>query len=158
MSTVQEVYEEALEDLLSSWTALDLVMTHYDGPVREAASKRQVLLENISDIVREDKYDVPSIGEFINDYMFEKFHMELDDESHFSVAKIAMEAWELAKRGIRPQIPKTQNGARGSLVQEIVEEVDGDSGMEDDEPSQSAPQPRIVTDEDGWSTILPRHN
>jgi hypothetical protein len=163
-SSIQSVYEDVLDEVLTSWTALDLAGGQYDGQLREAREKRQVLLEAISDAVREDKYEVQDIAEFINEYMYEQFFMELDDESHFGVAKVCLDAWNMCKNGQRPHMIKQTSGSSCSVIKDVSEEVDQDADMEDShmeddsEQSQSANRPHVVTDEDGWSTIVPKSN
>ena len=135
-------------------------MTHYDGQYREGQDKRQTLLESLADAIRGDKFELEDIAEFLNEFMYDMFSMELDDNSHYDVAKVAMEAWVLVKQGIRPQITKRQSGASCSELKDQTEEVSDDEDMEDtdmtDEPSKSSSQPKIVTDDDGWSTIVPQ--
>jgi len=164
-SQLQSVFEDVLDQILTSWTALDLAVGHFDGQLREAQEKRQILLEAISDSIRDEKYEVQDIAEFISEFMYEHFFMELDDESHFGVAKVCMDAWIMCKEGKLPQIAIRVSGSGASVLKDISEEVDEDVEMEDSnmqdesgEPSQSVNRPHVVTDEDGWSTIVPKQN
>ncbi len=157
---VVESYERVLEEILASWTALDLAVGHYDGPIRDAQDKRIVLLESISDAVTQEKYELNDIAEFINEYMYENFFMELDDNSQYDVARVCMEAWLVCKEGRIPQIPGRRSGATCSVVQDLAVEVDdevdesGDTEMVDE--SRRATNPKTVTDDDGWTTVIPR--
>lgn len=164
MSTVQQVFEEVLDDVLGSWTALELAMTHYDGHFRDAQYKRMTLLGSVSDAVRSDKYELEDVAEFLYSFMDEEFNMELDDNSHVDVASVILNAWYMVRQGVRPQLAKRATGAAVSVIQDKCEEVDGgeetdDVNMddEDDKRNQSNHQPKIVTDEDGWSTVVPRN-
>ena len=158
-----ESYEKVLDGVLASWTALDLAVGHYDGPIRDAQEKRIVLLESISDAVRQEKYELNDIAEFINDYMYENFSMELDDNSQFDVARVCMEAWAVCKEGRIPQIPGRRSGATCSVVHDLAVEVDEDGeDVEDvdmaDGSRPHAPHPKTVTDEDGWTTVIPKQH
>jgi hypothetical protein len=160
-SSVKGIYEEVVDEILASWTALDLAIGHYDGQLRDAHEKRQVLLEAISDAVSEDRYEVQDIAEFINEYMYENFFMELDDESHIGVARVCIDAWNMCKTGQRPVVAKRASGSSCSVIKDDSEEIDEDAEMADshmdEEPSSNhCNRPHVVTDEDGWSTVVPR--
>ena len=161
MATVQQVFEEVLDDILSSWTALELAMNHYDGHFREGQDKRMVLLGSLSDAIRSEQYELEDVAEFLFKFLDEEFNMELDDNSDVDVAAVSTHAWQLVRQGIRPQLVRRVAGASVSVIQDHTQEVEGepaDADMEDDAggKSQFANQPRIVTDDDGWSTIVPR--
>lgn len=159
-----ESFEVVIEEILSSWTALDLAIGHYDGSISDAKEKRTVLLESLSDAIRQEKYDVNDIAEFINDYMYENFFMELDDNSEVSVARVCIDAWIACKQGRIPQIPGGRNGASCSVLQdlavEVDDEIDGsdeDTEMADDSHGSSRQiNPKTITDDDGWTTIVPK--
>ena len=158
-----ETFEAVLDEILTSWTALDLAIGHYDGSIRDAKEKRTILLESLSDAIRQEKYEMGEIAEFINEYMYDSFFMELDDNSPFDIARVCMEAWAVCKQGRVPQIPGRKNGANCSIVQNLTEEVDesasdiDDTEMADDpNPQSRPPQPRTITDEDGWTTVVPK--
>jgi hypothetical protein len=152
------VFEEVLAQILNSWTALELAVTHFDGQFRDAQHNKQQLLESLCDAIVEDKYSQEDIAGYVNDYMFDHFHMELDDDSQFEVAKASMDAWTICRTGARPHIARRPNGANCSIVKEEVDEVDEDEDMGDDSPrdpsSSTQRQPKVVTDEEGWSTVM----
>ena len=157
MTTTREVLDQFLFKVLGSWTALELASTHYGGNFRDAQHKQQVLLESLSDAVISDQYGVDDIAEFLNLYLFDEFSMELDDSSHVEVATVILNGWSQIKHGVIPQITGRSSGARASTFTDNTEEtsdVDDDANMTE-ERSQSH-GPRIVTDEDGWSTVVPR--
>lgn len=151
-----ELFESVLYEILSSWTALELAVQHYDGPIRDAHAKRQELLECLCDAITEDKYTVEDIAEYLCDFLFEKFYLELDDNSHFEVATVSIQAWAMCKSGTRPVVAHNKNSAGGSIVKEMIEEVDfSDADENMDGPSVSSQrQPRVMTDDDGWSTVM----
>jgi uncharacterized protein YeeX (DUF496 family) len=165
VNRVVESFETAIDGILSSWTALDLAIGHYDGSIRDAKEKRAVLLESLSDAIRQEKYEVNDIAEFINDYMYENFFMELDDHSEVSVARVSMDAWIVCKQGRIPQIPGGRNGASSSVLQDLAVEVDDeiDDGDEDIEMADDShvtgrlSNPKTITDDDGWTTIVPKN-
>ena len=157
MTTTRESLERFLMAVLGSWTAFELASTHYGGNFRDAQRKQQLLLDSLVDAVLSDQYEVDDIAEFLNLYLFDEFSMELDDMSHVEVARVVLDGWSLIKQGVVPALPGRASGARASTFADNTEEtsdVDDDTNMTD-APSQSH-QPRIVTDEDGWSTVIPR--
>lgn len=153
-----QTFESVLGEILSSWTALELAVQHYDGPIKVAQEKSVDLLESLCDAITTDKYSMEDISEYICEFMLEKFHMELDDDSHLQVAAVALQSWGLCKTGVRPVVAQKRNSVGGSVIRELVEEVedsDDDDDMMGDGPSSSSNrQPRVVTDEDGWSTVM----
>jgi len=165
LGRVVEAFETVLDEILASWTALDLAVGHYDGPLRDAQEKRAVLLESISDAVRQEKYELNDIAEFINDYMYENFSMDLDDNSQFDVARVCMEAWCVCKEGRVPQIPRRKNGATCSVVQDLAVEVDSEDNdaedtemVDDSQPRARSSNPKTITDDDGWTTVCPKQH
>lgn len=154
--SAQQVLEEALDAILGSWTALELAVAHFDGQFREAQNRRQTLLEALTDALIANQYEVADIADFLNEYMLEHFAMELDDESQYEVAKVSMDAYTLVRQGVRPEIRAKQNGASVSTLKDQTEEVSDNEDMECDGQAQSTHQPRIITDDDGWSTVVPR--
>lgn len=166
MDRSSETLEKVIDQVLSSWTAMDLAIGHYDGSIREAKEKRTVLLESLSDAIRQEKYELNDIAEFINDYMYENFFIELDDHSQVSVARVCMDAWAACKQGVVPQVPDGRNGASSSVLQDLAVEVDDetegadeDTEMVDDShvPARSS-NPKTITDDDGWTTIVPKNH
>jgi hypothetical protein len=159
MTTCREVLEGFLDELLSSWTALDLAVTHFDGQYREAQARRECLIESLTDAIIAETFEVTDIAEFLTEFLFEQFSVELDDESHYQVATVISQGWKLIKQGVRPQFPKRASGATNSTIADNTEEVSGDEDAETHgESMQSNSGPRIVTDEDGWSTVVPRNS
>jgi hypothetical protein len=158
MSAQQQVLEEVLDAILGSWTALELAVAHFDGQYRDAQNRRQTLLESLTDALLSNQYELVDIAEFLNEYMLEQFSMELDDNSHYEVAKVALDAHAMIRQGVRPHIRRREHGAAVSMLKDQTEEVSDNEDMEcDAEPqSQSSHQPRIITDDDGWSTVVPR--
>jgi hypothetical protein len=158
--TIQQVFEEVLDDVLSSWTALDLAITHYDGHFREGQEKRMTLLGSLSDAIRSERFEAEEIAEFLFSFMDEDFNMELDDNSHVDVANTCMNAWSMIKEGVRPHLARRGPGQSVAVIEDQTEEVEGEVMEDDDSPperSQFNNNPRIVTDEDGWSTVVPKN-
>ena len=156
MASIGSMLEVFLVELLESWTALELAVSHFDGQYREAQERKQTLLTSLSEAIATDQYSGEDVAEFINEYMFEQFSMELDDDSHIQIAGIMMEGWKLIKQGVQPQLPKRKSGASMSTINDQAQET---SDVEDEEMADSSSKPtgsRIVTDEDGWSTVVPR--
>lgn len=161
MACQAEIFERTIDLVLSSWTALDLAVSHFDGSYREGQNRRTSLLEALSDSIRPGQYSEIDIAEFISEYMLEQFSVELDDNSHYEIAKVLIDSWARIVQGCPPAIVKRSSGAAGSVTQNCIEEVssaedDDDVCMEvtDDKPSRPDPQSRIITDDDGWSTVL----
>lgn len=159
----QDLFESAIDSVLSSWTALDLAVSHFDGQYREAQRRRDTLLESLSDSIRPGQYSEIDIAEFINEYMLEQFSLELDDNSHHEIAKLLIESWNIIRQGHTPRILKRSSGAALSVTNNLIEEVacaDGeDVEMDLDDTvnhHQGNHHPRITVDEDGWSTVLPK--
>ena len=160
MTTVRNVLESFISNVLESWTALELAVAHYGGQYREGQAKRISLTESLSEAVLTDQYEVEDIAEFLNLYLFDEFSMELDDMSHFEVAKVLLDGWSQIKRGLVPAMLQRSSGAQHSTLADNTEEV---SDAEDDtemgeEPTKSSNGPKIITDEDGWSTVVSRND
>ena len=158
MTTKREVLDQFLVAVLSSWTALELASTHYGGNFRDAQRKQEALSESLSDAILSEQYGVDDIAEFLNLYLFDEFSMELDDMSHIQVATVILNGWNQIKQGVLPTVLTRPSGAKASTFADNTEETsDADDDDMEDGPSQSH-GPRIVTDEDGWSTVVPRSN
>jgi hypothetical protein len=156
MTSYGSMLEKFLVDLLDSWTALELAVSHFEGQYREAQERKHTLLVSLAEAIVSEQFSAVDVGEFINEYMLEQFSMELGDDSHIQIAGIMMEGWKLVKQGIQPQLPKRINGASMSTINDQVQET---SDVEDEDIGDSSNRPvgsRIVTDEDGWSTVVPR--
>jgi hypothetical protein len=158
MSNGGSVLEEFVQAVLGSWTALELAVGHFGGNFRDAQTTRLLLVESLSDALRSDQYDVNDIAEFLNLFFFDEFSTELEDGSQLEVAHVLMNGWNMIKQGIRPCIASKESGARVSTVSDAVEESsdieDGDETV--GAASHSTIGARIVTDEDGWSTVIAR--
>jgi hypothetical protein len=160
MTTVREVLDSYVVHVLGSWTALELAVTHFGGSYRDGQAKQQNLIESLSDAVLTDQYSLEDIAEFLNLYLFDEFSMELDDNSHFEVAKTILDGWAQIKQGLLPnRIIQRRSGAAQSTLTDNTQEVSDaeDDAEMDDKPSKSSNGPRIVTDEDGWSTVVSRN-
>ena len=158
MTTVREVLDSYIVHVLGSWTALELAVTHFGGSYRDGQAKQQSLIESLSDAIVSDQYSLDDIAEFLNLYLFDEFSMELDDMSHFEVAKVLLEGWAQIRQGIVPSRVQRRSGAGQSTLADNTEEVsEGEDDAEmTDQPSKSSNGPRVVTDEDGWSTVVSR--
>ena len=157
MNRHQEIFEDTIEVVLSSWTALDLAVSHFDGNFREGQRRRQMLAEALSDSIRLGDYTQLDIAEFIDEYMLDQFSLELDDNSHHEISRVLMDSWNLIRQGEFPQISKRRSGAASSITKDYIEEVSSDDDDDvdmDTHETTNVSHPRIVTDEDGWSTVV----
>ena len=156
------MFASVVEQVLASWTALDLAVGHYEGQFRAAQEKRINLYTSLCDVIPEEKYSAIDIGEYLADYLLEEFAVELDDNSHFDVANVLLNSWSMIKEGKVPNLSSVQSGMAGSVLRSDIVEVDGcvtgessllhaTNGGQTEQPHQSL---QMETDEDGWSTIV----
>jgi hypothetical protein len=147
-----------IDNYLSAWTALELGLNHYEGHPNEARELKNDLLSEIVHIVSTGQYNETDLAEHLADFLDERLHVDVGDNSHIEVSRMAFEACRLLHSG---QVPRTvqRRGGNQSVIQGNIEEVSGDEDeeMNDDQMESGRDnQPRVVTDDDGWSTVVPR--
>lgn len=149
---IQEAaFARVVEEILGSWTALELAIAHYDGQYRAAQEKREELSSALCQVVPEEKYSVVDIAEYLAEYMLEKLFVELDDNSHVDVANLLLVAWGMIREGRVPVVHTRQSGAGASqLRSEIVEVEESDMPLTE----HRQPQLQMEVDDDGWSTLV----
>ena len=148
-------FNSIVEQVLVSWTALELAVAHFDGQYRTAQDKRIYLYTILCEIIPDEKYTVVDIAEYLADFMLEEFSLELDDNSHFDVSNLLISAWSMIKQGKVFTVSINKSGAVGSVLRSDVVEVEEDSPCESVDAEKKERQCiQMETDEDGWSTIV----
>ncbi|KAI9491469.1 Pre-rRNA-processing protein TSR2-domain-containing protein [Zychaea mexicana] len=149
-------FEQGVEYILKSWTALNLAVEQDWGGV-ESAEKRDWLIGVIVDYFGSNgkKLDVEDIETILDQIMTDEFQTILEDDSSYLVAKHLVEVYHQCIRGNFTEVERlkekyqSRQPATASRQQQNNDEDDNDN--DNGPPRPSKPEPEI--DDDGFETV-----
>ncbi|KAI8141240.1 Pre-rRNA-processing protein TSR2-domain-containing protein [Fennellomyces sp. T-0311] len=161
-------FAQGVEYIFKSWTALNLAVEQDWGGV-ESGEKRDWMMGVIVDYFGSNgkRLDIDDIEAILEQIMTDEFHILLEDDSAYLVAKHLVEMYHQCVRGdfsevdrLRQKYQSRTPVAASTRQQANDDDDDSSSGEdndddmdmdEDDNEPRSRPEPEI--DDDGFQTV-----
>ncbi|MFH4983739.1 hypothetical protein AB6A40_010448 [Gnathostoma spinigerum] len=168
-------FHEVVSSLLSSWTAYQLaVKLHFGGA--ETDEKSEWFVDVLTNFLEETKdIDSYELIDWLSEVLYNEFDLIVEDGSTDFIADSLLKCQRWWKEECRENIilfletlPSSCAVERAAMqsngnASDDEEESSTESGSEDNMDSsksrnrqKTGRQPRMVTDEDGWTTVCPR--
>lgn len=164
-------WRTCVDRLLRSWTGFQLAITMQSGGPN-TYEKSQWFLQELCDFVLHQKdLEEDELADWINQILYNDFDLVLEDESTDWIAEslIKCRRWfesdETQLNGFLSSLPSeasvqqaaNQSKTIDSDASDFEEEINVDNtGDLSSIQYSKTRQPRMVTDEDGWTTVLSR--